>query len=88
MLKKVFKKNTKKNGKFFFNTLFYFSKMDKNKCPKKFLKKKFQKTGDLLLFLFFSNRQLSISPKVYDLYGLCIYLSVSLVLQMKTKNKS
>ena len=48
------KKNTKK-GIFFFNTLFYFLKMDKNKCPKTFLKKKFQKTEELYLFLFIEN---------------------------------
>jgi hypothetical protein len=53
MWKKVVKKNTKKNGIFFFKTLFYFSKMDKNNCPKKFLKKKFQKTGIFCFFFSF-----------------------------------
>ena len=43
-------KKTQKMGKKVFNTLFYFLKMDKNKCPKLFLKKKFQKTG---IFCFF-----------------------------------
>jgi hypothetical protein len=51
MRKNVFEKKHKKTGKNLFNTLFYFSKMDKNKCPKLFLKKKFQKTG---IFYFFS----------------------------------
>ena len=43
-------KKSVKIGIFFFNTLFYFLKMDKNKCPKIFLKKKFQKMG---IFTFF-----------------------------------
>jgi hypothetical protein len=55
MRKKGRQKKTQKNGKNLFNTLFYFSKMDKNKCPKLFLKKKFQKTEDLYLFLIFSH---------------------------------
>ena len=50
MRKMSSKKNTKKTGKNVFKILFYFSKMDKNKCPKLFLKKKFQKTG---IFYFF-----------------------------------
>jgi len=50
MRKKGLQKKHKKMGKNVFKILFYFSKMDKNKCPKKFLKKKFQKTG---IFCFF-----------------------------------
>ena len=52
MRKMSSKKNTKKTGKNVFKILFYFSKMDKNKCPKLFLKKKFQKTGIFYFFLF------------------------------------
>jgi hypothetical protein len=57
------KKNTKKNGKKVFKILFYFLKMDKNKCPKFFLKKKFQKTG---IFCFFSliTKNTILSPKI------------------------
>jgi hypothetical protein len=55
MRKNVFEKKHKKTGKNIFKILFYFSKMDKNKCPKLFLKKKFQKTEELYLFLFIEN---------------------------------
>ncbi len=46
-------------------------------------KKKVSKNGGSFTFLF-TNRNFSISPNLYDL---CIYLSISLVLKMKTKYK-
>ena len=50
-------------GKKVFKILFYFLKMDKNKCPKMFLKKKFQKNEDLLLFLSLITKIIILSPK-------------------------
>ena len=40
--------------------------MDKNKCPKLFLKKKFQKNGDILLFFIdtFFIKIIKTSPKI------------------------
>ncbi len=72
MRKKCHQKNTKKMRKKVFNTLFYFSKMDKNKCPKFFLKKKFQKTK---IFCFFFNI-IRYSP-FRRIYELSLYLSTS-----------
>lgn len=65
-MKKCRQKKTQNKGIFFFNTLFYFSKMDKNKCPKLFLKKKFQKTEELYFLLF------TPFPRIYEL---SLYLS-------------
>jgi hypothetical protein len=56
----------KKMRKNVFNTLFYFSKMDKNKCPKLFLKKKFQKTGIFCFFwlIYYFIKIIKTSPKI------------------------
>ena len=58
-------KKHKKMEKKVFKILFYFSKMDKNKCPKIVLKKKFQKTR---IFCFFVERyyikNTILSPKI------------------------
>ena len=72
--KNVLKKKHKKMGKNVFKILFYFSKMDKNKCPKFFLKKKFQKTENLYFFDIFI--LLSISPNELN-YELSLYLSMN-----------
>jgi hypothetical protein len=61
-------KKTQKKGIFFFNTLFYFSKMDKNKCPKKFLRKKFQKTR---IFTFFYSRIYKKNQIIPEKYCCC-----------------
>jgi hypothetical protein len=58
-------KKKQKNGKKVFKILFYFLKMDKNKCPKLFFKKKFQK---MRIFCFFVERyyikNTILSPKI------------------------
>ncbi len=66
MHKKNVLKKHKKMRKNVFNTLFYFSKMDKNKCPKLFLKKKFQKTGIFCFFwlIYYFIKIIKTSPKI------------------------
>jgi hypothetical protein len=46
-----------------FKILFYFLKMDKNKCPKMFLKKKFKKRGSLPFFIHVFIKKIKSSQK-------------------------
>ena len=61
--KSIPEKNTKKWKKKVFKILFYFSKMDKNKFPNLFLKKKFQKTRIFCFFLSLITKIIILSPK-------------------------
>jgi len=69
-IKNILKKKHKKMGKKVFKILFYFLKMDKNKCPNLFLKKKFQKTRIFCFFSFIEHftKNYHFIPKIRNSY--------------------